>query len=540
MHGRHHSNHKKLFGNSIHRKLMVPLVAMVLLVFVLVAVFQYWETKTRAEKEIRDKLVTNSRLASLVYGNILWNYNYDGMSDIASAMMLDSEIGSIAVRTFSGRQIFSRAAEGPEYEPAFISRMELPINYQEQPIGIVTVGVTTHFRQKELQEELFRIVLYLAVMIAAVVIVIGRVAQSVTGPLAELESSTEEWSRGNLEKRSTVHSEDEIGRLAEKFNAMTASLSHLIKERDAVADELIATNDALRKAHDHLEHKVEERTSELTALNQELIAMNDEVVSALDKLKKTQQQLLHSEKMAALGGLVAGISHEISTPIGIGVTSVSYIQKELSDLNKKLAGGTLQRAELEEFIAETMLFIQTTAKNLERADLLIRSFKQISVDQTTEDKRKFNVKEYLEELLLSLNPLFKNTPHRVSVECPEDLEITTYPGLLAQILTNFITNSLKHGFEKDLPGVIGIRMDQFGELYTLTYTDDGKGMTPEVLEHIYDPFFTTKRGADGGTGLGLHVVYNIITQKLGGEIKCFSEPGKGVSLIVTFPDLFGE
>lgn len=540
MHSRHGSMHRSLYKNSIHRKLIVPLVALMLIVFVFLAAFQYSEAKKRAEEEIRDKLVTASRLASLVYGNILWNYNYDGMSDVANAMMLDAEIGAVQIRTFSGREIFSRKEEGPEYKPEVMSRMEAPITYQDQPIGIVTVAVTTHFRQYGLQQSLIRTVIYLALMVAALVVIIGRVARSVTGPIAELESMTEEWSRGRFEKRSKIQSEDEVGRLAEKFNGMTANLSNLIKERDAITEELVAANEELRAARNQLELKVEERTSELMALNQELIAMNDELVSTLDRLKKTQQQLLHSEKMAALGSLVAGISHEISTPLGIGVTSVSYIQKELSELSKKFAEGTLQRADLQEFIEETMLFIQTTAKNLERADLLIRSFKQISVDQTTEDKRKFNVKAYLQELMISLNPLLKNTPHHVLVECPEELEITTYPGLLAQILTNFITNSLKHGFEKDAPGTIRIRMDQFGSLYTLTYSDDGKGMPTEVLEHIYEPFFTTKRGADGGTGLGLHLVYNIITQKLGGEIKCFSEPGQGISLIVTFPDLFSE
>lgn len=671
---------------SIRKKLMVPLVAMVLFVFLLLAATQFWATKTRSEKEILDKLTTNSRLASLVYANALWNYNYDGMADIANAVMLDAEIGMVTVRTFSGREVYGKSKEGPEYQPQYVSRMEIPITYQNQPIGIVSVGVTTYYRQAALRQEVLQTILYLAGMIGAVVVAISRVARTVTSPIAELERSTEELAHGNLKRRIVIDSGDEIGRLAEKFNAMAGSLAEIIKERDDITEELLTANEtlevingrqideireriaaqealaaseekygksfknlaevvglarisdqryvevndiffkqlgytpeevighssvdfelwdkdedrrrffdlldrqgsvrnfecrwltkdrelrigltsaeiitiagerfevfvwnditerkqaeeALRIAHNQLELKVEERTSELMALNEELMAMNDELVSTLDRLKKTQQQLLHSEKMAALGGLVAGMSHEISTPIGIGVTSVSYVQKELAQVANKLRDGTLRKTELEEFISETMIFIQTTSKNLERADLLIRSFKQISVDQTTEDKRRFKVKHYLEELLLSLNPLLRNKPHRVLIDCPESLELTSYPGALAQILTNFITNSLRHGFEGEFAGTIRIGMDRFGSLYTLTYRDDGKGMAAEVLEHIYDPFFTTKRGAEGGTGLGLHLVYNIVTQKLGGEIKCFSEPGAGVSFIITFPDLYGE
>ncbi len=631
---------------------------MVLFVFVLLAGYQYWIVKTEAEKAISDKLVADSRLASLVYSNPLWNYNYTGMEDIANAMMLDPEVALVAVRTFSGNEVFSNEAAGDPYEPRFISRMEVPISYQGQPIGIVSVGVTTYYKQQALQRSVGIYILFFTLMIGTMVIVISRIARSVTAPIEKLEAGTEELARGNLEQRIEIDSGGEIADLADKFNGMAASLSEMIKERSAALKALEAseekygkafrnlsevvglvrgndqtfvevnehffrtlgydpeevightsrefhlwedngkrtaymerllreksvrdvecvwltksreirtgiassdmvtivgeeyevfiwnditefkrTEEALREAQALLEIKVEERTSELMALNEELMAMNDELISALDRLKKTQQQLLHAEKMAALGGLVAGISHEISTPIGISVTGVSYVDKELAAMANRLKEGTLRKSDLEEYVSETRLFLQTTAKNLERADLLIRSFKQISADQTTEDKRSFKVKLYFDELLLSLNPLLKNKNHQVIIECPEGLEITSYPGSIAQIITNFITNSLRHGFEEDFSGTITIRFDKFGSLYTLTYMDNGKGMTSEVLDRIYEPFFTTKRGADGGTGLGMHLVYNIVTQKLGGEIKCFSEPDKGVSFIITFPDLFDE
>lgn len=643
---------------TIKRKLTIPLVAIVLLVFLLLGGTQAVNRKFAAEIEVRDKLQSSSRLASLVYANALWNYNYESMEDIADAMMLDSEIGLIEVRSFAGREIYARRAEGEAYERRFMSRVESPVVYQGQPIGIVAVGATVYYRQQELQRELLQSALFLLLTLGALAAVIDRVVRSVVLPIRELERNTEELAQGNLQHRIQVTAEDEIGRLAGKFNAMADSLSEMMEERQAaqealetseekygkafknlsevvglvrVADQrfievndfffemlgyspeevighssrefglwvddserqgffdrLLAegavreyecrwitkqgqyriglasaeiitvggelydifiwnditesrrAEDALRAARDQLELKVEERTSELMALNQELMAMNDELVSTLDRLKRTQQLLLHAEKMAALGSLVAGISHEISTPIGISVTGISYVEKELGAICAKLDAGTLSRGEFNEFVRDSAEMIRTTAKNLERADLLIRSFKQISVDQTSEEMRRFRVREYLEELLLSLNPLLKSGRYQVEVQCPEDLEITSYPGVLAQVLTNFITNSIRHGYAPGEGGHIGIQMDRFGALYTLNYRDDGQGMTPEVLERIYEPFFTTKRGAEGGTGLGLHLVYNIVTQKLGGEIKCFSEPGKGVSFVVTFPDLYGD
>ncbi len=633
---------------TIKRKLTIPLVAIVLLVFLLLGGTQAVNRKYAAEIEVRDKLQANSRLASLVYANALWNYNYESMEDIADAMMLDTEIGLIEVRTFAGREVYARRAEGEAYDRRFMSRVESPVVYQGQPIGIVAVGATVYYRQQQLQRELLQSGLFLLLTLAAV---IDRVVRSVVLPIRELERNTEELAHGNLQNRIQVTSADEIGRLAMKFNAMADSLSEMMEERQAAQealetseekygkafknlsevvglvrladqrfievndfffemlgyspDEVIGhssrefglwvdqaerdrffgllaaegsvrnyechwrtkdghlrigmgsaeiitvggerydifiwnditesrkAEDALRAARDQLELKVEERTSELTALNQELMAMNDELISTLDRLKRTQQLLLHSEKMAALGSLVAGISHEIST-------GISYVEKELGAICAKLDAGTLSRGEFDEFVRDSAEMIRTTAKNLERADLLIRSFKQISVDQTSEEKRRFRVREYLEELLLSLNPLLKSGRYQVEIQCPEDLQITSYPGVLAQVLTNFITNSIRHGYPPGTGGHIQIRMDRFGALYTLNYRDDGQGMAPEVLERIYEPFFTTKRGAEGGTGLGLHLVYNIVTQKLGGEIKCFSEPGKGVSFVVTFPDLYGD
>jgi PAS domain S-box-containing protein len=682
----HIDNKVKKLHTSVRTKLMVPLLSVVLVLFVFLAISQYISIKNKSEKELSDKLVTNSQLAALVYSNPLWNYNYEGMADIAAAVMLDSEIGSITVKTTMGREIFSQKLEGPAFVPSAMSHMEALIVYQNEPIGIVTVGVTSFLRQRTLERELLRVVFYLLLTIAVVLVVIFRVAQSVTDPIQRLELGTDEFAQGNLNKRITLNSKDEVGRLADKFNMMAMSLSEIIRQRDEVTEELISANDALastisrqneeikdrikaqealsaseekygkafknlaevvgltrvsdqsyleindvfyktlgyspqevigysskdfnlwandqereqffkllnsqgfvknfesrwltkkgelrnglqsaeivtiagelfeifiwnditeikqaedvlRIAHDELELKVEERTSELMAMNEELVAMNDELVYTLDRLKKTQQLLLHSEKMAALGGLVAGMSHEISTPIGIGVTSVSYVQKELSEISKKVADNCLTKDEFDEFIAEATIFMQTTAKNLERADLLIRSFKQVSVDQSTEEKRRFNARQYLDELLLSLHPLFRNTAHRVIVDCPDNLEVVTYPGLLSQIITNLITNSLRHGFDAGINGVLELRFDRLGSFYTLTYSDNGLGMESDVLEHIYDPFFTTKRGKAGGTGLGLHLVYNIVTQQLEGEIKCFSEPHKGARFIITFPDLYSE
>lgn len=287
---------------------------------------------------------------------------------------------------------------------------------------------------------------------------------------------------------------------------------------------------------DALELKVEERSSELIASNQELIAINTELFSTLERLQKTQNQLIQSEKVAALSSIVTDIAREISHPIGIAVTSVSYMEKELADIANKLNEGSLKKSDFEEFISEATIFIQTTARNLERSDLLIKSFHQISVDQISQEKRQFNVKHYLDELLISISPLLENNQHRVIVTCSEELVINSYPGLLTQILTNFITNSLWHGFDANFSGTIKIHFEQSENMNIMTYEDNGKGVPKDILDRIYEPFFTTTHGDLGRTGLGLYFVHNVVTQNLEGEIKCSSESGKGLSFVIRFPD----
>ena len=311
---------------------------------------------------------------------------------------------------------------------------------------------------------------------------------------------------------------------------------HALYEEMAASEETLHESfNELQVYRDQLELKVEERTTDLRVLNQQLRGTNDDLVSALEQLEKTQYQLLQAEKAAALGGVIAGIAHEISTPIGIGVTSVSYMLKEIHEVETKLKEKNLSPSEFNDFVSECKEVIQGTARSLEKVDLLISGFQHISVDQTSEDKRRFKVRAYLDEFLISLSALFVDTAHQVFITCADELEINSYPGSLAQIVSSFITNSLRYGFDRHTAGTIKIDLLHLDGEIILTYQDDGKGMSDEVLKKIFDPFFTTKRGSQGGAGLGLYSVYIIVTQKLEGEIKCISELGKGAKFTIKFP-----
>lgn len=261
----------------------------------------------------------------------------------------------------------------------------------------------------------------------------------------------------------------------------------------------------------------------------------EQLSQALDNLKATQKQLVESEKMAALGELVAGIAHEINTPIGVGVTAASTLAETTSDFWQMYQTGKMKRSQLEQFLDTALQSSHLILNNLNRAAQLIQSFKQVAVDQSSENRRTFNLKEYLEEILISLKPKLKRTQHRVEIQGDETLILDSYPGVFSQIVTNLVINSLIHGYSPDESGVIRLEVRREGEQIILSYSDDGHGIPPEHLGKIFEPFFTTKR-SQGGSGLGLHLVYNLVHQKLKGSIDCDSKLGVGTTFTINFLD----
>lgn len=284
----------------------------------------------------------------------------------------------------------------------------------------------------------------------------------------------------------------------------------------------------------HASSEINEVASAFNEMVHNLEARYKELQEALDTVQHAQKQLVESEKMVALGSLVAGVSHEINTPIGIGVTAASYLSDKTKEFTALYQDSKMTRSELEAFlkrVQETTYMIET---NLTRASELIKSFKQVAVDRSTERKRRFRVKSYLEDVLMSLKPQLKKTRHQVEIHGDDQLELYGDPGVLSQVITNLVMNSVTHAFDEGEAGQMEVHIARQGEQIIMTYTDQGKGMEQEVLSRIFDPFFTTNRSG-GGTGLGLHIVYNLVSQSLQGHIACESKPGAGTRFIITLP-----
>ncbi|MFN4277783.1 MAG: ATP-binding protein [Ferrovibrio sp.] len=271
-------------------------------------------------------------------------------------------------------------------------------------------------------------------------------------------------------------------------------------------------------------------------MEDELRRAKEEAERALADLRGAQASLILAEKMASLGSLVAGMSHEISTPLGIGVSAASHLAEEIAQLSNRFSEDQLRRSDMADFIETATEATRIMQGNLARAARLIQAFKQVAADQSTDDLRLFDLGEYLHEIMLSLAPALRGTQNTVEIDCPDKLMIRNRPGALGQIITNLVMNALQHAFEDgNRPGRIWIGVSQPREgRVAVEFRDNGRGIAAASLPRVFDPFFTTKRGT-GGTGLGLHIVYNLVTQVLGGTIAVSSREGEGTRFTINFP-----
>ncbi len=288
----------------------------------------------------------------------------------------------------------------------------------------------------------------------------------------------------------------------------------------------------------HAVNKAFERAAFIKEKHQyrkDLETANKELKVSLETLERARDQLVQSEKMAALGELVAGVAHEINTPVGVGVTAASFLDAKTGEFKKIYSEGELKRSELENYLQTVEEVSNSILINMERAAELISSFKQVAVDQSSENRRQFNLDEYINEILLSLRPRYKKTGHTIEVNCDENIELHSFPGAFSQIINNMIMNSLVHGFQDIENGKICIDVSKAGSNIVFVYQDNGTGMTQEQKEKAFDPFYTTMRGK-GGTGLGMSIVFNLVTQTLKGRIDVETAPGKGVCFTMTFPE----
>lgn len=331
--------------------------------------------------------------------------------------------------------------------------------------------------------RLVEVLLLDAVLVVALVISLNMVFR----PIAQLRDALTELARHDGEDAEELPqtSHNEFGEVIQGFNQTQRKLRLVIARRTQAEEEA--------------------RTAAA------------QTAQAYRELQAAQELLVQTEKLAGLGGMVAGVAHEINTPVGILMTSASVLHQATEKARRAMDAGAVRKSDIAAYLVTADESTRLIMANAERAAHLIQSFKQVAVDQTSEQRRVFDLRNYLEELTTSLHPALKKAHAVVDVDCAEGIQMDSYPGLLSQVLTNLTMNALVHAFAPGQSGRIGLTVSCVeGKVY-MVFGDDGGGIAPEHLGRVFEPFFTTRRG-QGGSGLGLHIVFNIVTKQLGGSI----------------------
>jgi signal transduction histidine kinase len=403
-----------------------------------------------------------------------------------------------------------------------------PLLLQDNRIGSINFGLTTedlkHARDKVMLQGgvislaglAFGLVLFYAFTHG-----IGRRLHALMGQSAQMEL-------GDYSKALAVDGADDLAAFARALNTMSAALRERIAQLEHSELRLSEAKRDLKDLNVSLESRVTERSAALERANADLSA-------ALSTLQRTQVELLASEKMASLGSLVAGIAHELNTPIGNSLLASTSLRDRVEDFESHVAAGALRRSELIVHLEEVRTASELISNSLHKAAELISSFKQIAVDQTNDQRREFDLQEAVRDTIATYTPRLRRAGCEVVLEIQEGLRFDSYPGGLYQVLNNLMNNALNHAFEGSGSGTVTVHAEAAADgMVALTFSDDGVGMTDDVLRRVFDPFFTTRMG-QGGTGLGMHIVYNIVNAVLGGRISVSSAPGAGTSVRMLLP-----
>ncbi len=395
------------------------------------------------------------------------------------------------------------------------------VEFENKIIGYVYLRATLAELNKYMQNRILFDLLIAVIALFCAFFISIRLQKRFTRPIENLLAVVQKVTKEkSYSMRAPAAEIEELHMLGRAINNMLDRIEQQFNKVQQAEQEI-------RQLNQGLEHKINERTLALKSSNQDLL-------NTLETLHQYQNQIVETEKMASLGQMVAGVAHEVNTPIGLGVTASTLMQDKLADIQKSFDEKKLTSSQLAKFLTESKENLGIIYRNLERAASLIRSFKQVAVDQSNENRRQFNMLQLMNEVLLSLRPNLKKTQHQVLLECEPSLEIDSKPGPINQILINLIMNSLIHAFENKEHGVIKVVVNVANSRCYVHYSDDGSGVPEHIKKRIFDPFVTTKRG-EGGSGLGMHLVYNLVTQALNGKITLESTLGHGIDIQFDFP-----
>ncbi len=534
-------------SNEVH-SLSAHLMAIVFSLYVVLAttitLFQLYVDFSENEKFVNEELAVVAKGFAPAIAQSLWHYNIDEIHLTAKGI-LDFP-GIIGIEIYNEKSVLISALglvmeEGrsiKQYLPDASSKeIQTYSRFYSYDLSLVAsydggADIADHLILYSNSNVVFYRVKYILLntVLSAIIKSIGLwvifiyvANKRLATPLNQFLTEVEKIKLYNL-KTYKIEVEtfggNELSLLRDAFNEMLMELGEAEEEKIKIHEELFSLNETL-------EERVKKRTSELAASNHEL-------TKSIEALRQTQDQLIETGKMAALGEMVVGIAHEINTPLGVAMTAVSHIKDKSKKMEDEFNDDNVTKGDLRKFLEIINEASNLSYKSLSVSAELIEAFKKVAVTRGDEQKRWLNVKEFINEILSTLKTKLAVTNPYINIVVEDDLQVHSYPSAYYQIISGLVMNSLDHGFEFNEGGEISISITQEQQYIKIEFYDDGKGMAPDEVSRVFNPFFTTKRGT-GGTGLGLYIIYNLVTQKLGGTIECESEPNKGTLFKMVFP-----
>ncbi len=499
--------------HSLRVVIAVSVVAGVLVASILSYLEQTSNLREAHLTQIRAAMDNLGTLAALALREPLWQFEAEQANSIMEAAFTNPDVVSIRVWDDKGT-LFARNQRAAEDPNQVITAMRA-IERNHALVGRLEIQMSTagYLRQVEaVRRQHLRSAAQIS--IGALVVILLLMHWRLVRPLDRLVQASGRIEQGQLDVPIRPVFPDEVGALAESLDATRRALLHLIAELENRNTELVDANE-------HLEQRVLERTQSLQ--------------NTLATLERAQEEIVQTEKLASLGRVVAGVAHELNTPIGNALTIISTLQPEIESLKGELATGTMRRSHLSAFVGRSEEGLTLALNNLQRAAQLISDFKQVAVDQTSDQVRIFDLAEVTSELLNMLQPTLRKHACEVERLLIPGLRCVSYPGRYGQVLTNLVVNAMTHAFEPGQGGQVRVAIGPVDATSVeLRVSDNGCGMSEEVRERVFDPFFTTKMGR-GGTGLGMHIVHTIVTRVLRGQITVTSQVGVGTQVRVVFP-----
>ena len=575
---------------SISRKLLTRVLSFYFILTVSVTGIQIVAEYFNTKNHINSELLTLQKTISGSLTRAVWELNTQQAVDISEGLVAIPMIKGITV-TDESNNIITQLGEVISPEKLKINNDDTTV--EAQVISSITDGLFGHsfplvFEFSGRTTPVGRVTL-----LSSNAVIFGRIEVGVyflignaivktaflvflftlafnkllTTPLREL---TEQIKQVDLDdpEASKLHSmnyeKNELNILEDAYNNL---INELVEFKEKLAISQLETDQAKEQIDEHnlqLEQEVARKTSSLSStmlkmeiqqkellkqkktLQEEnarrshtektLTATNKNLIESINELNKAKERLLEAEKMASLGQLSAEVAHEVSTPVGISITSSSYLLEQVGQLQQELEKNQISKKSIDSFIKKANQSTELLTNNLHRASELLTSFKHIAVDQTSDKIRLINVSHYIDEIIQSIHPKLRKTTHSIKVNCDVNIEVYSHPGAIGQVLINLIINSITHGFENINRGEITIDVAYHHNKLIIDYTDNGHGLTPQAHEKLFEAFYTTKAG-QGGTGLGTHIIKNLVSDTLNGSITSHSEVEQGLSYHIELPDM---